>query len=298
MKVPPYLKKRDKIAIVAPAGRITKDLSDAVAIFENWGLEVVIGESVGSSFHQFAGDDDLRTKDFQRMLDDDSVKAIVAARGGYGTVRIIDELDFSGFEKNPKWLVGYSDITVLHSHIQALFGIPTIHGQMPVTIPDATTLSLETLRKALFGEEFDYSYMASSQSRSGEAEGILIGGNLALLVATAGSVSEPDYKDKILFIEDVSEYYYSVDRMMRMLHRAGRLRDLRGLIIGGFTSLKDDDPAFGFTALQIIMDVVKEYRYPVATDFPAGHIENNQALIFGKRVSLSVQNQNIYLKYS
>lgn len=298
MKVPPYLKKSDKIAIVAPAGRINKDLSVAVKLFESWGLEVVIGESVSSSYHQFAGDDRLRINDFQRMLDDESVKAIVAARGGYGTVRIIDELDFSDFKDKPKWIIGYSDITVLHSHIQALFGIPTIHGQMPLTIPDATEASLETLRKSLFGEDFDYQYSSELQTVSGSAEGILTGGNLALLVGTAGSVSEPDYKDKILFIEDVAEYYYSIDRMMRMLKRAGRLKDIRGLIVGGFTSLKDDDPAFGFSALEIIMEVIKEYDYPVATDFPAGHIENNHALIFGKKVSLEVQKAKVHLKYN
>lgn len=297
MKVPRYLKKRDKIAIVAPAGRVNKDLSEAVKIFESWGLEVVIGESVRSSYHQFAGDDRLRINDFQRMLNDESVKAIIAARGGYGTVRIIDELDFSDFKNNPKWIVGYSDITALHGHIQAQFGIPTIHGQMPWTISDATDLSLETLRKALFGEEIDYQYSSCSTNVSGYAEGILTGGNLALLVNIAGSVSEPDYKDKVLFIEDVSEYYYSIDRMMRMLKRAGRLKDIRGLIVGGFTSLKDGDPSFGFTALEIIMDVIKEYSYPVATDFPAGHIDNNQSLIFGKKVSLDIKKENVHLKY-
>ena len=297
MKVPPYLKKGDKIAIVAPAGRINMDLTDVVKLFESWGLEVVIGESVTSSFHQFAGDDQLRTKDFQAMLDDDTVKAVIAARGGYGTVRIIDELNFSNFKSNPKWIVGYSDITVLHCHIQALFGVPTLHGPMPLNFPDATNTSLQSLRDALFGNEIHYDYTSASPQVSGFAEGVLIGGNLALLANTVGSVSEPDYTDKILFIEDVSEYYYSVDRMMRMLKRAGRLKDIRGLIIGGFTNLKDDDPSFGFNALEIIMEVIKEYDYPVATDFPAGHIDNNQSLIFGKKVSLSVQGTRVHLKY-
>lgn len=297
MKVPPYLKKRDKIAIVAPAGRITIDLKEAIKVFESWDLEVVIGESVTSSFYQFAGDDRLRTKDLQRMLDDETVKAIVAVRGGYGTVRIIDELDFSNFKINPKWLVGYSDITVLHSHVQALFGIPTIHGPMPLNFAGATESSLTTLRRALFGEQIDYHYTAMSQTVSGLAKGILTGGNLALLVNIVGSVSEPDYKDKILFIEDVSEYYYSIDRMMRMLERAGRFKDIRGLIIGGFTDLKDGNPPFGFSALEIIKDVIKDYDYPIATDFPAGHIDNNHSLIFGKEVSLDVQEQNVYLKY-
>ncbi|MFB5945811.1 S66 peptidase family protein [Albibacterium profundi] len=297
MKVPPYLKKGDKIAIVAPAGRINMDLTEVVKLFESWGLKVVIGESVTSSFHQFAGDDQLRAKDFQAMLDDDTVKAIIAARGGYGTVRIIDELDFSNFKAHPKWVVGYSDITVLHCHIQTLFGVPTIHGPMPLNFPDATDSSLQSLHGALFGNEVHYEYTSTSALVPGTAEGILTGGNLALLANIVGSVSESDYTDKVLFIEDVSEYYYSVDRMMRLLKRAGRLKNIRGLIVGGFTDLKDSDPSFGFSALEIILDVIKEYDYPVATDFPAGHIDNNQSLVFGKKVSLSVQGKRVHLKY-
>jgi len=297
MKVPPFLKKRDKIAIVAPAGNIPKGMEDAIKLLESWELEVVIGESVTSFFHQFAGDDQLRAHDLQKMLDDKSIKAIFAARGGYGTVRIIDQLDFRHFEDNPKWIIGFSDITVLHSHIQALFGVPTIHGQMPLTIPDATKSSLETLRKALFGENISYGYESKYENITGFTEGILIGGNLAILVSISGSVSEYDYTDKILFIEDVGEYYYSVDRMIRMLKRAGKLERLKGLIIGGFTSLKDNETKFGFTAEEIILDAVKEYGYPVATGFPAGHIDNNYALIFGKLVALDVKEKLVTLNY-
>jgi len=297
MKVPPFLKKSDKIAIVAPAGNIPKGMGDAVKLLESWGLEVVIGKSVTSFFYQFAGDDKIRADDLQEMLDNDSIKAIFAARGGYGTVRIIDCLDFSKFSDNPKWIIGFSDITVLHSHIQALFGIPTIHGQMPLTIPDATKTSLGTLRMALFGENLSYSYESKFENIIGSAEGILTGGNLAILVSISGSVSEVDYTDKILFIEDVGEYYYSIDRMMRMLKRAGKLKGLKGLIVGGFTSMKDNEPGFGFTTEEIILDVVKEYGYPVATDFPAGHIDNNNALIFGKKLTLDVKENLITLNY-
>jgi len=297
MKVPPFLKKRDKIAIVAPAGNIPKSMADAIKLLESWELEVVIGESVTSFFHQFAGDDQLRTHDLQNLLDDKSIKAIFAARGGYGTVRIIDQLDFRHFEDNPKWIIGFSDITVLHSHIQAIFGIPTVHGQMPLTIPDATQASLETLRKALFGENISYEYKSKYENIAGFTEGVLVGGNLAILVSISGSVSEYDYTDKILFIEDVGEYYYSVDRMIRMLKRAGKLKRLKGLIIGGFTGLKDSETKFGFSAEEIILDVVKEYGYPVATGFPAGHIDNNYALIFGKLVALDVKEKLVTLNY-
>lgn len=297
IKVPQFLKKGDKIGIVAPASCIPNGLEDAVNLLESWGLEVVLGETVSSSFHQFSGEDQLRANDFQRMLDDDSVNAIVAARGGYGSVRIIDQLDFSEFEKDPKWIVGFSDITVLHCHIQALFGIATIHGHMPLTIPDATKQSLETLRKALFGEQLSYSYKTELGNINGEAEGILVGGNLAILASVTGSVSEVDYAGKILFIEDVGEHYYAVDRMLRMLKRAGKLKDLKGLIIGGFTSMKDNQPGFGFSVEEIVFDLVREYGYPVATDFPAGHIDNNYAIIFGKKVSLQVKGNSVRLDY-
>jgi muramoyltetrapeptide carboxypeptidase len=297
MKVPQFLKKGDKIGIVATASRVPNGLEDAVSLLESWGLEIVLGESITSAFHQFSGDDQFRANDLQKMLDDPSVKAIIGARGGYGTVRIIDQLDFTEFAKNPKWIVGFSDLTVLHCHIHALLGIPTIHGQMPLTIPDATKASLDTLRQALFGEELSYSYESGFENIAGKAEGVLVGGNLAILASISGSDSEIDYTGKILFIEDVGEYYYAVDRMMRMLKRAGKLKDLKGLIIGGFTLMKDNQPGFGFTVEEIVFDLVKEYGYPVATDFPAGHIDNNMSLIFGKSASLEVQEKLVKINY-
>jgi muramoyltetrapeptide carboxypeptidase len=231
------------------------------------------------------------------MLDDAAIKAIIAARGGYGTVRIIDQLDFTEFAKNPKWIVGFSDLTVLHCHIHAVLRIPTIHGQMPLTIPDATKESLHTLRQALFGEDLSYTYESTGENIEGEGEGILVGGNLAVLASISGSGSEIDYKEKILFIEDVGEYYYAVDRMMWMLKRAGKLKDLRGMVIGGFTAMKDKQPGFGFSVEQIVFDLVSEYGYPVATDFPAGHIDNNMSLILGKKVSLQVKRKSVRLDY-
>jgi muramoyltetrapeptide carboxypeptidase len=217
---------------------------------------------------------------------------------GYGTIRIIDAIDFAGFEAKPKWIIGFSDITILHSHILAVYNTQSIHGQMPLTIPDGSLKSLETLRKALFNEPYEISYESLVENRSGEGSGILTGGNLTLLQMMSGSISEQDYQDKILFLEDVGEYLYSIDRMILSFKRAGILAGLKGLIIGGFTDLKDNDIPFGQTAEQIIMDHVKEYDYPVCFNFPAGHIEDNRALIFGREVTLTVEDSQVSLKYS
>ena len=272
-------------------------MTDAIKLLQSWGLEVILGETVTASYHQFAGDDDLRARDMQRFLDDDSIRSIIAARGGYGTIRMIDKLDFTCFSNNPKWVVGFSDITVLHTHIHANYGIQTIHGQMPVNIKDGSATSLETLRMALFGEDVAYEFKSNSINRIGEATGELIGGNLSLLVAVSGSVSDMDYDGKILFIEDVGEYLYSIDRMMYNLKRAGKLTNLAGLIAGGFTEIKDNDTPFGQTAEEIIMAIVSEFDYPVCFDFPAGHISDNRALIFGRTLNLSVTQHLTTTKY-
>ena len=285
---PPFLKKGDKIAITCPAKKLPCPMTDAVKLLQSWGLEVILGETIDASFHQFAGDDDLRARDLQRFINDDSIKAIIAARGGYGTIRMIDKVDFSRFAQNPKWLVGFSDITILHTHLFTNYGAQTIHGQMPVNIPDASAHSLETLKKALFGEELNYQFNSHALNRSGQSAGILIGGNLSLLLAISGSVSDLDYAGKILFIEDVGEYLYAIDRMMRNLKRANKLKHLTGLIVGSFTDVKDNDIPFGQTVPEIIMEVVREYGYPVCFDFPAGHIPDNCSLILGKKVNLKI----------
>ena len=272
-------------------------MDDAVALMESWGVEVVLGETLGASYHQFAGDDELRARDLQKFIDDDEIKAIIAARGGYGTIRMIDRVDFSNFAKNPKWLAGFSDITVLHAHLYANYNTQTIHGQMPVNIPDASKHSLETLRRALFGEDFDYTFESHHLNRSGQGTGVLAGGNLSLLVAVSGSVSDYNYDGKVLFIEDVGEYLYSIDRMIRTLDRAGKLKNLAGLMVGGFTEIKDNDIPFGQTVPEIIMEVVKNYNYPVCFDFPAGHIPDNQSLILGKPLTLSVKGDQVTANY-
>lgn len=289
----PFLKKGDKIAITCPAKKLPAPMTDAVKLLQSWGLEVVLGETVEASYHQFAGDDDLRARDLQLFIDDDSIKAIIAARGGYGTIRMIDKVDFSRFAQKPKWLVGFSDITILHTHLFANYGVQTIHGQMPVNIPDASAHSLETLRNALFGEPLNYQFTSHTLNRSGKTTGILVGGNLSLLIAVSGSVSDLDYNGKILFIEDVGEYLYSIDRMMRNLKRAGKLAHLAGLVVGAFTDVKDNDIPFGQTVPEIIMEVVKDYNYPVCFDFPAGHIPDNCSLVLGKTLNLSVNNEHV-----
>lgn len=298
MSTPRYLKKGDKIAVLCPASYISVDLTSAYAVLESWGLEVVIYDSVAAQENQFAGNDTLRAQDLQKALDDPQIKAIIAGRGGYGCVRIIDRINFEEFIKNPKWIVGFSDLTVLHSHIQNQFQIPTIHGQMVKSFLDGTTDSLETLRKALFGENNDLNYTSNDfPNRDGQATGILTGGNLAILQSILSSESDVDYSNKILFIEDVGESHYNIDRMLWTLKRANKLSQLRGLIVGGFTDLKDSDPAFGQRFEEIIMDKVIEYNYPVAYGFPSGHIDNNLALVLGKEVTLKVKGPKIDLQY-
>ncbi|MDN3550699.1 S66 peptidase family protein [Mucilaginibacter aquaedulcis] len=294
----PYLKKGDKIAITCPAKKLPQPMNDAIALLQSWGLEVVLGDTVTASYHQFAGDDNLRARDLQRFIDDDSIKAIIAARGGYGVIRMIDQVDFSHFEQNPKWIVGFSDITILHTHLFANYGAQSIHGQMPINIPDASARSLATLKKALFGEELSYEFKSHTLNRSGESSGILVGGNLSLLVAVSGSVSDIDYTGKILFIEDVGEYLYAIDRMLYNLKRAGKLANLAGLIVGGFSEVKDNDIPFGQTVPEIIMDKVKEYDYPVCFDFPAGHIPDNCSLIFGRETKLTVHDHQVVANFN
>ncbi|MEO8887015.1 MAG: LD-carboxypeptidase [Mucilaginibacter sp.] len=295
---PPYLKKGDKVAITCPAKKLPGPMTDAITLLQSWGLEVVLGETVNASYHQFAGDDELRTKDLQRFIDDDTIKAIFAARGGYGTVRIIDRVDFSRLSQHPKWIIGFSDITVLHAHLFNNFNLQTIHGQMPVNIPDASATSLQTLKKALFGEEITYEIKPDTLNRPGQGNGILIGGNLSLLVAILGSSSDMDYAGKVLFIEDVGEYLYAIDRMVRALDRAGKLKNLTGLIVGGFTDVKDNDIPFGQTVPQIIMEVVKNYHYPVCFNFPAGHIPDNRSLILGRMVGIDIDDQSATIIYT
>ena len=297
---PPSLRKGDKIAIVSPARCISfEEVHPAIRFFQRHELEVVLGSYVFNRNHQAAGTDDQRRRDFQHMLDDDEIRAIVCSRGEYGTLRIIDKLDFTRFCEHPKWIVGYSDITVLHGHIQQQFDIESLHAVMPVNIGDQTSEdTLHTLVSALFGKRISYSYPAAALSRSGIAEGELVGGNLSILYALQGSVSMPDTRGRILFIEDVDEYLYHIDRMMMNLKRTGKLERLAGLVVGGMTQMRDNTVPFGRTAEEIIAEMVKEYKYPVLFGFPAGHQAENMPLILGREATLEISGQAGALSFS
>jgi len=293
--IPPYLQKGDTVAIVATARKISmEELQPAIDIINSWGLKVVLSKNIFCIDNQFAGTDEERAVDMQWALDDANIKAVICARGGYGTVRIVDKLDFTNFVKHPKWIVGYSDITVLHQHINQNFGIASLHATMPINFTKNEEAT-ESLRKALFGEELNYTVPAHVLNRSGEASGELIGGNLSLIYALCGSKSDIDTKGKILFIEDLDEYLYHIDRMMMNLKRSGKLQVLAGLIVGGMSDMKDNTIPFGKTAEEIILDAVKEYDFPVCFDFQAGHIDRNLALVMGGVVKLEVNMLEIIL---
>ncbi|MBK5213139.1 MAG: LD-carboxypeptidase [Flavobacteriaceae bacterium] len=301
MNTPNRLQKGDTIAIVSTARKISKEeLSPALQLLESWGLKAVLGKTIGAEENQFAGSDDLRTADFQQMLDDPKIKAIWCARGGYGTIRIIDKLDFSEFRKNPKWIIGYSDVTVLHSHIHN-FGIETLHAQMCLEIENKTTETAESIRKVLFGEEYTVGFSGSGAAINAATQvvkGELIGGNLSVLYSLCGSASEMKTDGKILFIEDLDEMLYHIDRMMMNLKRSGYLKNLKALLIGGMTEMKDNKVYFGKTAEEIIVELIKEYNYPIISNFPAGHIKDNRALIFGREVKINIQSSIANLQFS
>ena len=298
-KIPPNLKIGDTIAICSPAGFITlADCMVAIKMMEGWGFKIKVGSSIGKKDFTFGGTDEERTADFQQMLDDKSVKAIMCARGGYGIVRIIDKLNFSTFAKKPKWIIGFSDATVLHSHINKNFGIATIHSKMCNSFVDpaiAEPIQLETLdsiRKCLMGERMIYNIPVNLNNKTGIAKGKLVGGNLKTLESLAASKSDINTKNKILFVEDTGEYLYSIDRMFYNLKRSGKLAQLAGLIVGGFKIKKDDESeAFGKTIEQIVLEKVAEYSFPICFDFPVGHQKNNFAFKCGVIHILSINKE-------
>lgn len=297
MKTPAHLKNGDTVAIVCTARSFSREEAvQAVTLLESWGLNVVFGSTIDINANQLGGTDEQRTDDLQRMMDDDTVKAIWIARGGYGTVRIIDKLDFTKFIQNPKWIIGFSDITVLHSHIHNL-GIATLHAIMPFSVPKALTEAKETLQKALFNDEYKIKISSNSSNKTGNTEGLLIGGNLSIIYSLLGSKSSVNTKGKILFLEDLDEYLYHIDRMFYNLKRNGYFDDLNGLIIGGMTDMHDNQIPFGYDVKQIILDLCKEYNFPICFDFPAGHIPDNRALKLGTKISLTVLEEATTLKY-
>ena len=294
---PNYLKEGATVAIVSTARRISKkELIPAITILKKRGLKVVLGTSIGAEDHQFAGNDELRTSDFQTMLDHPEIDAIWCARGGYGTVRIIDQLDFSNFKNYPKWIIGYSDITVLHAHLHQL-GIETLHAQMPLFIETKSDATINSIKETLFGEKYEIIIPSEKNNINGIASGQLIGGNLSILYSLCGSPSALNTKGKILFIEDLDEYLYHIDRMLQNLKRNGMFDQLEGLIVGGMTQMHDNDIPFGKNAAEMILDICSEYDFPITFNFPAGHLEDNRALILGRKVDLMVNKNGVTLSF-
>ncbi|MDR0437196.1 MAG: LD-carboxypeptidase [Bacteroidales bacterium] len=296
--IPKYLQPGDTIALASSAKKVDFQIvENARKHFESWGFQVIVGESAMASEHQFAGDDELRTKDFQTQLDNPNVNTIICLRGGYGSVRIIEYLDFSEFVKHPKWIVGYSDVTVIQNHILKNYNIASLHAEMPLKFPDFpnTNDSLGALKNALFGRIDPIRIQSNSLNKMGSAKGELVGGNLAILCSLLGSSSEMDTRGKILFLEDVGEYLYAIDRMMMTLKRAGKLDQLAGLAIGQFTDLKDNDIPFGKTVYEIIAEHVATYDYPVLFDVPTGHCEINKPLVFGGVYTMEITEESATL---
>lgn len=292
MKIPTNLRKGDTIAIVATARKnIDDNLKPAIDLFHSWGLEVVIGKTIGLDDNQLAGTDVQRAEDFQQQLDNPNIKAIWCVRGGYGTVRMIDLLDFTKFKQSPKWIVGFSDVTVIHSYLNRL-NIASIHAAMPVTIGKASAESIESLRKSLFGESLQYEIPFDASNKLGSTKGEIVGGNLSILYSLMGSNAQIDCKGKILFIEDLDEYLYHIDRMMMSLKRCGCFDGLNGLIVGSMTKMKDNDIPWGKNANQIIADVTKGYSFPILYNFPVGHFHDNRSIVVGKQVSLEINKES------
>jgi len=287
MMTPRPLKKGDKIALAAPARRITQnELAFGIQLLEKQGLKVVYDENLFLNDNQFAGTDQQRAALVQQYLDDPSVAAILFARGGYGSVRIIDLLDFGHFAQHPCWLAGYSDMTVFHNHVNQVLGIETLHAPMPLGFKENTDESLQSLLDALGGNPQNLSWHGTHLQRSGTAKGRMVGGNLSVLYSLLGSRSFPETSGRILFLEDLDEYLYHIDRMMMGLKRAGKLDKLAGLVIGGMTDMRDNTIPFGKTAEEIIWDAVKDYDFPVAMGCPVGHIPDNRTLVMGREMTL------------
>jgi muramoyltetrapeptide carboxypeptidase len=296
MQIPAYLKKGDTVAIIATARKISEEeIKPAIAFLEIYGLNVICGAHLYKTDNQFAGTDEQRASDLQWALDNKEIKAIIIARGGYGTMRLLEHIDFTEFKKHPKWLVGYSDVTVLHSAIHQL-GVASLHATMPLNF-SKNKEATKSLVDALFGTHERIELEAHFFNKTGKATGELVGGNLSLLFTLSGTPYDIDTTNKILFIEDLDEYLYHIDRMMMQLKLSGKLKHLAGLVIGGMTDMKDNAIPFGKTEEDIILDAVKEYNYPVCFDFPAGHLDRNLALYFGRTVELNVQSQNVSLKF-
>lgn len=300
IRIPPYLEKSDTIGLVCPAGYMAFEKVQAcINTLGEWGFGVKTGKTIGGdSGTYFSGTDEQRLADFQSMMDDAEIKAILCARGGYGVGRIIEQIDFRKFKKHPKWIIGYSDITVLHSHIYSNYGISSLHAPMAAAFNEEGSKNqyVLSIKNVLEGKEIKYQCDMHEFNRKGEAEGELVGGNLALLAHLIGSESDIKTKGRILFIEDIGEYLYNIDRMMYQLKRSGKLSKLAGLIVGGFNDMKDTDRPFGMSVYEIIREMVKDFDYPVCYGFPVSHTDENYALKIGVKYKLKVGKSSVILQ--
>lgn len=297
MQLPKSVTKGGHIAIVAPAKRIDAEAVQLTqSVLTSAGFTVSIGKHCLGSHHYFSGTKEERLEDLQTALNDPSIDAILCARGGYGCVQLVDELDWTSFQKNPKWIIGFSDVTVLHGRLQSL-GIASIHGTMPLNFKNHTKESRQTLLHAITGNAYKIEAPASLYNQTGPAEGTLMGGNLAIIASLIGTNDQPDYTDSILFVEEVGEPLYSIDRMFYSLKKAGVLSNIKGLIVGGMTSMKDSEIPFGQSLEEIILSHTKNLGIPVAFGFPVGHIDDNRALIFGSEVQLTVSDVGSILEF-
>jgi muramoyltetrapeptide carboxypeptidase len=299
MKYPPKLERGDKVAIVAPARKITVgQLEPAQKTLGSWGLKPVLAENIFSPKHSYlAGTDEERREDFQKMIDDPEVKAIFSARGGYGSTRIIEDIDFSSLQKSPKWIIGFSDVTAFHLRMASI-GIASIHGTMPIFFGQSdASASVESIRKILFTGSCKIEWAPDELNRTGSGAGEVVGGNLSLIIDALNTPSEPDTQNKILVVEEVDEYFYKLDRMFTQLRRAAKLKDLAGLVIGHLTDIKNSELDFGETVYQIVLHAVRDYRYPVAFSFPSGHHDPNMAWIHGGQANLEISVGRAVLSY-
>ncbi|MEH1006400.1 LD-carboxypeptidase [Winogradskyella sp. ECml5-4] len=300
---PPYLKAGDTVAIVAPSGILKSregEVQQAVKLLQSWGLNAIVGDHVFSQSNHFAGDDYERCVDLQSVMDNPTVSAIWCARGGYGTVRILDKLDYTEFKKNPKWVIGYSDITALHNQVHNE-GFQSLHAIMCVSLTtDLTEIaaSVDTFKSALFGEPTDYTLKGSKYNRVGETSGVLVGGNLTMLHTMLGSKESIDTSGKILFIEEIGEYKYHIDRMLQSMKRAGYFDHLNGLVVGDMSKMRKNTTLWGASVEQLILDALEDYDFPITFNMPAGHEKDNRALVLGRKVLLKIDKDQSTLKFS
>ena len=287
----------DKIAILSTARKINeKELNFAKQTITNWGLIPIESPNLRAQHHQFCGTDEQRASDFNWAIHQKEIKAILCFRGGYGSVRILESIDWNFLQQFPKWVIGYSDITALHNAINQL-GLPSLHATMPINFSHNTQEALQSLKHALLGKKYSIETHPSPFNRLGNVEAEIVGGNLSILYSLSGTKYDIDTRGKILFIEDLDEYLYHIDRMLWNLKLSGKLAHLKGLIIGGMTNMHDNDIPFGMDVKQIILEITKEYNYPICFDFPAGHIDDNRALILGKKCKLKVQKETVKLLF-